>query len=97
MKMNVDNPILVKVDNKQAESFTNSTCANSRLRGTIDLREAWVKELKDRGGVEVEYVSTRVNVADLLTKGMRVGRHKELIDILQRGQQVEKGGTSNNK
>ena len=82
MGMNVNNPILIKVDNKQAESFTNSTCANSRLRGTIDLREAWVKELKDSDKVSVEYISTRANVADLLTKAMREGRHKELLKLL---------------
>ena len=30
----------------QAISFTNSTCTNSRLRGSISRKQAWVQELK---------------------------------------------------
>ena len=41
-----------------------------------------MKELKDSDKVSVEYISTRANVADLLTKAMREGRHKELLKLL---------------
>jgi hypothetical protein len=82
-------PVHIQVDNQQAVSFANSTCLNSRIRGTIDMREAWVDECKDRGQCSVSYVSTVDNVADLLTKCVREGRHKQLMGKLQ-GEKEEK-------
>ena len=82
-------PINIKVDNKQAKSFAESTCPKSRIRGTIDLREGWVQDLKGKGGCSVEYVSTEYNVADILTKCMREGRHCKLLKMLQGKAQVE--------
>ena len=43
----VQYPLVVKVDNKQSKTFQEGTCMNSRLRGVVDMREAWVKELRD--------------------------------------------------
>ena len=40
-------PFTVFVDNTQALSFQSATCPNSKIRGSIDMREAWVKELED--------------------------------------------------
>ena len=61
-------PLVVQVDNKQVISFKYGTCPNSRLRGMIDLRWNWVKELRDDGICQVEKVCTRGNLADILTK-----------------------------
>ena len=43
----VQYPFVVKVDNKQSKTFQEGTCINSRFRGVVDMREAWVKELRD--------------------------------------------------
>jgi len=61
-------PISVNVDNSQCISFVNSTCVNSKLRGMIDTREGWVRELKDDKLVTVQYVPSNCNYADILSK-----------------------------
>ena len=45
MGMNVSWPFVVQVDNKQAISFQQDTCINSKIRGPIDMRLGWVDEL----------------------------------------------------
>ena len=44
------------------------TCLNSRLRGTVNLRWEWVKELRDDAISDIIHVDTRYNKADILTK-----------------------------
>ena len=34
-------------DSKQAISFQEDTCPKSRIRGSFDLREDWVAEVRD--------------------------------------------------
>ena len=70
MNINVTWPMNVKVDNKQSETFQKGTCLQSRLRGCIDLRDAWVKELRDKTKISVSHVDTESNMADILTKCM---------------------------
>ena len=40
----------------------------SKLKGMIDLRWNWVRELQDAGEIKAIKVCGTVNVADLLTK-----------------------------
>jgi hypothetical protein len=61
-------PFTVCVDNSQAISFQADTCPNSKIRGSIDMREAWVKELRDLDIVTTKYVEASSNLADLFTK-----------------------------
>ena len=70
MGMTFSHPICVQVDNSQAVSFQQATCMASRLRGVIDLRRAWVQELRDTGKVEVRKVEGDNNKADVFTKCM---------------------------
>ena len=42
----------------------------SRLRGVIDLRRAWVQELRNTGKVVVKHVDGDKNMADVFTKCM---------------------------
>ena len=58
----------MQVDNKQAQVFQQGTCLQSRLRGAVDMRWAWVRELRDKNKVQVKWVSGDANKADLLTK-----------------------------
>ena len=46
MGVRITLPLCVQVDNKQAKSFKEGTCLNSKLRGVVDMRDAWVRELK---------------------------------------------------
>ena len=68
LNMLVQYPLVVKVDNKQSKTFQEGTCINSRLRGVVDMREAWVQELRDLAHVMVQWVPQHTNKADLLTK-----------------------------
>ena len=67
----------------QAESFSKGTCVRSKLRGTFDIREAWVQELRERHQLVVEQVSSCNNCADLLTKTHSTKRCKELLTLIR--------------
>ena len=41
LNMLVQYPLVVKVDNTQSKIFQEGTCINSRVRGVVDMREAW--------------------------------------------------------
>ena len=65
MGLQVNNPICIKVDNLQAKSFARGTCVETKLRGTFDIRSDWVQELRDAKEVQVDYIHTSNNYADL--------------------------------
>ena len=66
--MNLPWPMIIYVDNQQVISFQKGSCVNSKLKGMIDTRESWVRELRDDGMVEVVKVKGELNWADILTK-----------------------------
>lgn len=66
-------PLVVQVDNKQAKTFCEGTCVESKLRGTFSIKEGWVQELKDAAALKVEWVKggkgdESGQLADLFTK-----------------------------
>ena len=61
-------PGTLYVDNAAGVSFQRRTNPDTRLKGTFDLRAAWVQELQDQQVITVEKVHTALNIADLLTK-----------------------------
>ena len=71
MMVSINLPLVVQVDNSQAISFQRGTCLNSRLRGIVDMRKAWVIELKEKGDVQVKHVEGDQQKADVLTKAMK--------------------------
>ena len=76
-------PVVVQVDNAQAKSFKEGTCVQSRLRGTFDIREQWVQELRSKHELQVELVPSSNNCADLLTKVQKTSRFRQLLCLLQ--------------
>lgn len=94
--MDLSWPFVVQVDNKQVISFKYSTCATSKLRGMIDLRWNWVQELRDDKLVEVEKVSTKNNLADMLTKCLtNVEFNRQISQINEDFRSLELGEQSN--
>ena len=71
-------PFTVFVDNTQAISFQSDTCPNSKIRGSIDMRDGWVKELRDLDRVATQYVEGRDNLADIFTKCLMGPKFKSL-------------------
>lgn len=75
-------PVVVQVDNLQAKSFAAGTCVASKLRGTFDIRADWVKELRDKAELRVDYIKSDNNLADLLTKVHRTPRYRQLLGMI---------------
>ena len=76
--------IHMRVDNKQAISFQQRTCANTKLKGVFDLRWAWVRELQDCNLVRAVYLNTHYNCADLLTKCLPNIDYNRLLGLAQK-------------
>ena len=64
IKVEVQWPMEIHVDNASGVSFQKSTNPNSKLKGIFDMREEWVNELRDRKKVTAVKVSTDKNIAD---------------------------------
>ena len=60
-------PLTLHTDSSQALSFQRDTCPTSKIRGCFQLREAWVRELRDQGVVRTEKIPRELNMADMLT------------------------------
>ena len=85
MRVNLPVPITVNVDNSQCIAFVNSTCINSKLRGMIDTRESWVKEVKDDKLVAVQHVRSNCNYADVLSKCIPGYQFNNLVRLIMQG------------
>jgi hypothetical protein len=68
---------LVTGDNQAANCLARGTRTSSRTRH-IDLRKFWVRSQVAKGHIDVKYVSTTDQLADLLTKPLPRARHEEL-------------------
>ena len=65
-------------------SFQKSTTPASKLRGIVDMREGWVRELKDSGKIKTVKVDTKENLADLMTKCLSARVREMLYGIIDR-------------
>jgi invasion protein IalB len=83
----IPHPITIQVDNSQAISFQRSTCLVSKLRGLVDLRWAWVCELRNQEKVRVTKVNTAYNKADILTKCMPAYKFRMCMRTIQGDQE----------
>ena len=61
-------PIDIQVDNSTGLLFQSKMSPDSRMKGMIDVRYGWVKELQDNKLVRAVKVHTTNNVADIGTK-----------------------------
>ena len=90
----LSNPVSIKVNNLQARSFARGTCVASKIRGTFDMGAEWVGELRNSGAIEVDYVTSTNNLADLLTKSHKNVRFEQLMGVIGR-KAVKKAITAN--
>ena len=73
--------MVVYVDNNQAELFCKHLNVNSKLRTTFNMKENWIKELRDKNILKVEHVDSSINPADTLTKPHDAGRFSDLLAL----------------
>jgi hypothetical protein len=60
-------PAHLQMDNTAAEAFTNDTVIRTKLKH-IDVRQEWVRVLRDCNLLKPVHVSTHENLADFFTK-----------------------------
>ena len=52
----------IKEDNQAVVTFQNTTVPNSKLKGVVNLKDGWIRELKDAGQVVAVKVETSKNI-----------------------------------
>jgi hypothetical protein len=60
-------PALLQMDNTAAMAFTANSCFKTKLKH-IDVRQGWVRTLRDKRILIPQQVPTKDNLADLFTK-----------------------------
>ena len=55
------------MDNSTAEVFVNDTAYKTKLKH-IDVRQEWVRTLRNKNILRPVHVDTKINAADLFTK-----------------------------
>ena len=91
MGCEVPSPIEINVDNSAGVVFQTHMNPHSKLKGMIDLRWTWVKELQDSKEIRAIKVDTKLNVADLLTKCHGRSTFNYLIDLVaERSREIAK-------
>ena len=83
MGMQVQWPLTILVDNTQAITFQKGTCVNSKLRGTFDMRRAFVGELRNTQEIDTKHIRREKNNADLLTHCQPSGPYNQGVHRLQ--------------
>ena len=83
MGIEVPTPLQIYVDATSAISFQRNTCVDSALRGTFDLREEWVAELRDQEIVKCSKVPALNNISDLGTKCHVSKDWHRLVNLIQ--------------
>ena len=74
-------PFPLHIDNAACITFMDDSSRVSRLKH-IDLRENWVKEMRNRGIVVPTKIGTDDNYSDLLTKALPKPKLKHFCDLL---------------
>ena len=82
MGVDISYPFVVFCDSKQAISFQGDTCPRSKIRGSFDLREDWVSEVRDQKTVQMCKVEGTRNLADLFTKCLPTYKFKALVKMI---------------
>ena len=74
-------PMKLLMDNSTAEIFANNTAFRTRLKH-IDVRQQWVRVLRDKSIVIPQHVPTKDNLADLFTKILGTEEFIRLRDLM---------------
>ena len=81
--MHISEPYTIYVDNQQCISFTKNITVTSRLRTTYNMKDKWIKELRDDNVIKTEYVNGMNNPADILTKALPAYKHRVIMKSIQ--------------
>jgi hypothetical protein len=77
-------PVIIYVDNKSAITLMETLKVNNRVKH-INLRISFIREMINLKIIELHFVPTAFNVADILTKPLDIETFIRLRDILMNG------------
>ena len=77
-------PVIIYVDNKSAITLMETFKVSNNIKH-INLRINFIREMINSKVIELHFVPTEFNVADLLTKPLDVATYLKLRDILMNG------------
>ena len=69
LSLQVKLPMVVRVDYRGAVELANGWNVNGGTKH-IDVRLAFVRELKEAGTLKIEWIPTEINPADMFTKNV---------------------------
>ena len=69
LELKVKKPMIVEVDNKGAVDLANGWSVGGGTKH-IDVRMAFLRELKEQGTILVKWIPTHLNEADIFTKNV---------------------------
>ena len=72
-------PMKMKVDNKAAIAFADNIAFKTKLKH-IDVRQEWVRTLRNKNIVQTEHVPSKDNLADIFTKILDADTFESLRD-----------------
>ena len=83
IKVKVDWPVVIMVDNQSGVIFQNKPNSRTKLAGVFDLKDKWVKKLQDQTKVKAVKIGTADNLPDMMTKGLSASVRVRLYTLLQ--------------
>jgi hypothetical protein len=75
MKLKIKLPMKIRVDNKGAKDLVNNWSIGGQTRH-VGVRLNFLRELKENGTIEVQWIKSENNVADILTKNLTANLYK---------------------
>ena len=87
LKLKVEWPLILHVDNAAGESLQHSTCGSTKLKRVFGLHQDWVQELKNEDIVNAVHIDTDTNLVSRWVYNPLRGRIwiiKQLIATLSR-------------
>ena len=79
MGITVKYPIEIFIDNAAGVSFQRCTNPDTHIKGVFDLRNEWVRELRNSKKVSALKVDTAKNIADMMTKCLSATVRERLV------------------
>ena len=76
-------PTPLYVDNKASEAVAKDPVLNNGMKH-VARRHYYVKEMQADGEIEVTWVATKLNIADVLTKALALPQFRELVARMRR-------------
>ena len=80
-RISVDDHTTIRIDNQAAIAVTREDCNNKRTKH-IDTRYMFLREAALDGRIKVEWVSTKEQLADILTKPVATTQYRRMVSHL---------------